>query len=195
MSHTPHKAFVLTTYARSLIKIKAAQLCKRRDFQGVDPEDLQQEFLLALVKASAHFDPKRASPNTFACQVINSETAMLIRSRRARSRGNGRAVVSLDQEIASAGRTSYTLGQLVSARDVERRTGSPAVDRVEQAHTAEAVQWALSQMPSELREVCRLLMCGTVASTARKMGVSRRRVQKQIEKIRHFLEKSGLGPT
>jgi hypothetical protein len=50
MDHAQGKEFVLTDYAKNLIKFKARQLSQRQDFQSAEPEDLQQELWLALVK-------------------------------------------------------------------------------------------------------------------------------------------------
>ena len=40
-------------YARNLIRFKARQLSRRRDFRSDEPDDLRQELWLALVKAAA----------------------------------------------------------------------------------------------------------------------------------------------
>jgi len=194
MDQAQGKEFVLTDYAKSLIKFKARQLSRRQDFQPVELEDIQQELWLALVKAAEQFDPAKASLDTFIDRVVNTAVAMLVRARQRRKRGNGFAVQSLDQELAPASETPEPLAAAVSADDLSRRTGAVRHDEAVCREDTEAVEHALAQMPEEMRNLCRRLMGGTVASVARDLGISRRQVRKIIGSARPFFEWAGFGP-
>lgn len=194
MDHAQGKEFIFTNYAKSLIKFKARQLSRRHDFQPAELEDLQQELWLALVKAAEQFDPAKASLDTFIDRVVNTAVAMLVRARQRCKRGNGFAVQSLDQELAPSSDTPEPLAATVSADDLARRTGTKPADKAARREDAEAVEHALAQMPEEIRNLCRRLMGGTVASVARELGISRRQVRKVISKARPFFERAGFDP-
>ncbi|GIW81358.1 MAG: hypothetical protein KatS3mg105_3488 [Gemmatales bacterium] len=192
MNRAHAKEFVLTDYAKSLIKLKARQLSRRRDFQPVEPEDLQQELWLALIKVAEQFDPAKASLDTFIDRVVNTAVAMLVRARQRQQRGNGLAERSLDEELAPASGASETLAAVISVDDLSRRTGAVPRNETLDREDAEAVEFALAQMPHELRDLCRRLMGGTITSVAREMGISRRQVRKAMSEARPFLEQAGF---
>jgi RNA polymerase sigma-70 factor (ECF subfamily) len=194
MNRAHGKEFVLTDYAKSLIKFKARQLSRRRDFQPAEPEDLQQELWLALVKAAEQFDPAKASLDTFIDRVVNTAVAMLVRARQRELRGNGSRVQSLDQELAPASGTPEPLATAISVDDLARRTGAVPRSETLVREDAEAVDHALAQMPEKMRDLCRKLMGGTVASVARDLGISRRQVRKVIRAARPFFERAGFDP-
>jgi RNA polymerase sigma-70 factor (ECF subfamily) len=194
MNHGQRKEFVLTDYAKSLIRFKARQLSRRRDFQPAHPEDLEQELWLALVKAAEQFDPAKASLDTFIDRVVNTAVATLVRACQRRKRGNGLMLQSLDGELEPASGTSEPLATAISVDDLARRTGAVPRDETLVREDAEAVEHALAQMPEEMRDLCRRLMGGTVASVARELGVSRRQVRKIIRAARPFFERAGFDP-
>lgn len=194
MSCPQDKKFVVTDYAKNLIKFKARQLSLRRDFQSTEPEDLQQELSLAAVKAADQFDPTRASLDTFIDRVVNTAAAMLVRASQRHKHRNGLTTQSLHSEFATQSEVPEPLASAVSAADLARRTGVEPRDEANQRHDFEAIEHALAQMPEEVRNVCRKLRGGTVASVARDLGVSRRQVRKAIAAARPFLEKAGFDP-
>lgn len=194
MSNLSGKELVLTEYAKNLINFKARQLRQRQDFQSAEPEDLQQQLWLALVKAAEQFDPAKASLDTFIDRVVNRAVAMLVRAGQRRQRGNGLPVQSLDQEMAPGSGTPQPLATAVSADDLARRTGGESRNETILREDAEAVEHALAQMPEEMRDLCRRLMGGTVASVARDLGTSRRQVRNIIGAAKPFLERAGCGP-
>jgi len=189
----PHFTFLLTDYAKNLIKFKARQLSQRQDFQSAEPEDLQQELWLALVKAAEQFDPAKASLDTFIDRVVNTAVAMLLRVRQRHKRGNGFRTQSLDSLRAPRSETPEPLSTAVSADDLARRTGAEQHDEALRREDAEAVEHALAQMPDDLREIARRLMSGTVNSVSQEMNISRRAVRKAVLGIRAFLERAGFG--
>lgn len=186
------KDFVLTDYAKNVIKFKSHQLGQRRDFQSIEPEDLQQELWLALVKAAEQFDPAKASLDTFIDRVVNTAVAMLVRARRRLKCVKGIRADSLDDVNVSKSDSPELRSEAVSADDLARRTGVKSRDEASQREDAEVVEQALAQMPVEMRDLCRRLMGGTVASVARELGVSRRQVRKTVADARPFFEEAGF---
>jgi RNA polymerase sigma-70 factor (ECF subfamily) len=191
MKPTQATEFVLTDYARKLIKCKARQLSRRRDFQPVDWEDLQQELWLALVKAARHFDPAKAALDTFIDRVVNTAAAMLVRARQRLRKGANERVQSLSDELVAPDGRSEPLAATICRDDLARRIGTQPADETHFAETTEAVATALHRMPTDLRDVCQRLMGGTVTSVARDLSLSRRQVRNCIRKARPHFEHAG----
>jgi len=135
--------FVLTDYARKLIRFKARQLCRLHSFSKSDEEDLQQELWLAVVNQAGNFDPARASLNTFIDRVVNTAVAMILRDRQRQKRSNGFQAMSLDRTPAD-GHGNEPLSAKVSKDDLARRVGVEPTDETDRRETAEAVASALA---------------------------------------------------
>ncbi|GAB6185743.1 sigma-70 family RNA polymerase sigma factor [Thermopirellula anaerolimosa] len=186
------KYFVVTQYAKALIQAKARQLCRRRDFRPSEQEDIEQELWLAVLEKAERFDPARARLETFLDRVVSRAAAMLLRSRKRRKRGNGVLPLSLESDFTSTGEGLKPLSETVFLADVARRLGTQSADPVERLEQTEAIECALAQMPERLRDICRRLMTGTVASVARELGISRYQVRKALEEARPYFEEAGL---
>jgi RNA polymerase sigma-70 factor, ECF subfamily len=195
MSSSQGKDFVLTDYAQNLIKVKAYQLRRRRDFRSVEPEDLRQELWLALFKAADQFDPAKASLDTFIDRVVNTAVAMLVRGRRRQKNGNGHGIESLDGQHSARSNASEPRSASVTAADLARRIGLESRDEASEREDAEAIVNALTQIPEATRDVCRRLMGGSVASVARDLGISRRQVRNAFAVARPYMERAGFSQT
>jgi RNA polymerase sigma factor (sigma-70 family) len=158
--------FVLSDYAKSVIRFKARQLSRRQGFTSSDLDDLQQELWLTLIKKAEQFDPAKASLDTFIDRVVNMATAMILRARRRLNRSRG-FQQSLNVDVAAAGKSPEPASAAICENDLARRTGVERRDEIERAEEAEAINQALDQMPEELRDICRRLMGGTIAAVAR----------------------------
>ena len=86
MRSSQRNDFVLTDYARTLIRFKARQLCRLHGFSRSDEEELQQDLWVAVVKQADNFDPQRSSLDTFIDRVVNTQVAMILRERRRKKR-------------------------------------------------------------------------------------------------------------
>lgn len=117
---------------------------------------------------------------------------MLLRSRNRRKRGNGVWPLSLENDYTSTGEGLKPLSDTVSSEDVARRLGRESEDPLSRLEQQEAIEHALAQMPEHLRDICRRLMTGTVASVARELGISRHQVRKALEEARAYFEQAGL---
>ena len=187
-------AACLTAYARSLIRYKACQLCRRPGFSRSDAEDLAQDLTLALLRKAHLYDPARgASYDTFADRVIDSAARMILRARRQLKRAPGFAAQSLDTGTADVRGRHVPLADRVA--DTDPRTGRAADGGPDTpgGDDAEAVARALAGLPPHLLAVAERLKHGSVASAARDLGVSRRRVYAAVALIRRRFEGAGLG--
>ncbi len=194
MNHVTGDDVVRNAYARTLIGFKARQLCQRGDFQGDDPEDIQQELWLAILKVAGQFDSTKGSLNTFIDRVVDMAAAMLVRVRRRREEvWEGVGFESFDELSDTGSDQPEPKWEQVTQSDVCRRLGTEPVDEILQADNGEAVGKALSVMPKSQRRLCRKLMSGSVKSVSVELGVSRRQVRKQIAESRPVFEQFGLG--
>jgi RNA polymerase sigma-70 factor (ECF subfamily) len=191
MSSSQRNDFVLTDYARKLIRFKARQLCRLHSFCKSDEEDLQQELWLAVVNQAGKFDPARASLDTFIDRVVNTAVAMILRDRQRQKRSNGFQTVSLDVAPAD-GHGSEPLAAKVSQDDLARRIGTEPADEAERRETAEAVASALDKLPDELRDVCRRVMSGSISAAAEDLETSRRQIRNALASARPYFEQAGV---
>lgn len=192
MDSTHGKDFVLTAYARNLIRVKAHQLRARRDFRTSDSDDLQQDLWLAVCERIDRFDPAKASLDTFIDLVVNQALASLLRRRQRLKRDKGTYAQSLDEVLPTPAGDPAPLADFVTPADLARRLGRHARDPEQTRDTADALEFALAEMPEGLRDVCRRLAEGTVNSVAGELGVSRRAVRRACLTIREVLERAGL---
>ncbi len=192
MDRAHGKDFILTSYARNLIRVKAHQLCTRRDFHTSDPDDLQQELWLAVCERMDRFDPTKASLDTFIDLVVNKALASLLRSRQRLKRDKGTYVQSLDKMMATPSGETVPHGDIVTESDLGRRTGHYPRETACDPAIGEALAYALSEMPEDLQDISRRLMSGTVNSVARELKVSRRSIRNACLSIRDHLERAGL---
>jgi RNA polymerase sigma factor (sigma-70 family) len=185
------KEFIVTESARLLIQIKAGQLC-RRGFCPSEREDIEQELWLAVLRQAERFDPLRASLETFLDRVVGRGVILLWRSRNRRKRGSGVTPCSLESQFLVTAEGRKPLGEVISSEDGARRMRTHVPDAMARSEETEAVEHALAQMPEWLREICRRLTTGTVASVARELGVSRHRIRRALAEARPYFEEAGL---
>ena len=57
----------------------------------------------------------------------------------------------------------------------------------------EEIEFALSQLPDDLKGVCKVLMEENVSEAARTLKVTRGKLRRDIERIRKFFEKMQIG--
>ncbi len=193
MGSAPARDAVITAYAKSLIKLKAQQLVRRPGFSRTDQEDLEQQLTLYLLQKAHHFDPTRASVNTFSDRVIRSAVAMILRDRRRLKRAAGFAAQSLDLKIEGADGATVTLGQTLSQTDAGRRTGTASRDSALDHDTVTDVGDVLKRVPPRLRDIAQRLKHKPPGAVARDLGISRRQIRKAMDELRQRFEDAGLG--
>lgn len=183
---------VYTRYIRELIQFKARQVTRVRGFRESDHEDVVQELSTYLWSRIHLFDPTRASLSTFADRVIASAVAMMIRDRQRKKRRPRCSVSSLEQCHRSAEGEVLSLREMIGRADLNRRTGG-RTESTEATALMAAVREAIQRLPPELQKACHVLIAANPTFAARKLGMSRRQMQKVIHEIRKHFEQAGLG--
>ena len=192
MDSTHGKDFVLTDYARNLIRVKAHQLRARRDFSAADTDDIQQELWLAVCERLDRFDSSKASLNTFIDLVVNQALVSLLRHRQRLKRDKGTYSQSLDEMLPTPAGDPAPLAGFITTADLDRRLGRHAHDPEQTQAIQDAMDFALSQMPESLRDISLRLTEGTVNSVAKELKVSRRAIRRACLAIREIFEQAGL---
>lgn len=188
MAPAPAWDSVYTEYARSLIAFKARKLSK---LAGADEDDIAQELMTCLFRKSHLFDPRRASPNTFAAIVIESAVAMWLRGRRALKRAAELSAQSIDRDLIQEGRDLVDVDDLLTT-DLGGRSEPHVSDRIADTERLAAVIDAYQALPPALQDVAFRLTTDKVFSIAKKLGISRRQIGNAVARIREHFADAGL---
>lgn len=195
MATFSHGSGLLNEYARTLIRIKARQLIRRPEFSRSDQPDIEQELFAHLLQRAQKFDPARGSRNTFVARVVDTGVAMLLRQRRRRKRTPaGNAVVhSLEAMADQSDDRAAPLWAMITRCDQGRLTGADATPWVALHDLADSIEFAIRELPPELRDICRRLMRRGRCDLARELGLSRRKFAAAMLAIRRRFERCGFG--
>src|SRR5689334_8458675 len=74
-------------FAGNYIRRKARQLIGKTGFTLSDRPDIEQELAIKVVQCISRFDPTRGHWNAFVATVVERHVATILKSRRARKRG------------------------------------------------------------------------------------------------------------
>ena len=176
-----------------LIKIKAAQLCRRTDIARSDGEDMQQEMLLYLWKKACLYDAARGNIEAFVTTAINSWVGMELRRRDRQKRRDGFRALSLERTMIERGGDTTSLGGVLSDADHRRRSGVDPRDALEEIDLQDAIAHTLGQFTPSERAVLASVADHGVAAAARKHNVSRRQINNALAQMRPRFEDAGLG--
>ncbi len=190
----PHNEFV-NEYARTLIRVKARQIVRRPGFSRSDQGDIEQDLFLRLLSQAQHFDPARASLNTYIARVVDSAVAMLVRerSRNKRVPAASIAIQSLELMVDQPCGRPAPLWATVSTADMERRLGGASLSDAEQFELVEDVASVIASLPPALQNVCRSLLERSRAVTEHDLGLSRRKFEAAMDLIRQHFTRAGFG--
>jgi len=186
-----HK-IVTHPFTITLIRIKAAQLCRRSDFSRSDRDDLQQEMELYLLRKAHLFDSERGNIEAFVTTSINSWVGMTLRFRARNKRRPGLHAVSLEgTEIDNDGEAD-TLAAILSAADLARRTQHHSLKASELVDLRDCLQSVLAALSPSERALVALVADRGVAGAARARKVSRRQIENAMARIRARFDDEGL---
>lgn len=186
------KGFIVTAYARNLIRFKARQLCRRADFHSVEREEVEQRLWLMLTAKADQFRAGRASIDTYVDRIIATAVAMLIREQQCKKRWNGRRTQSLDQIVKNPAGEPEPMSAAISEDDLARRVGQTRSDENEEREVQEAIADALKRMTPDERALCRRVMGGSITSAARDNHISRRQIRRLMHALCPYLERAGF---
>jgi RNA polymerase sigma-70 factor, ECF subfamily len=185
-------ASIFTEHAKTLIRIKARQLCRRHGFTSSDEDDIQQELWLRLTAKAHYFDPARGSLHAFVERVVCSGVCGILRHRRRQRRAPSFRAISLESTMVEVDGIPSPIGRAISPDDLHRRIGTHPADDLSCRQQVDTLDHALGSMSPSLRNICQRLTSGSAHSTARDLKTSRRQVRNAIRAIRRHLERAGF---
>ena len=162
-------------YAVRVIEHKARELGAGTSCARADEEDLEQELYVHLCERISQFNPTIACLATFVARIVDHKAASIVRHRRAQKRDPAREQFSLDARDASPNGHQIGNGESYTRKDL-----------------ASHLRAILDELPEPDRSVAFELGTGTLASAARKFGLSRAQARTIKARIRQRLEHRGL---
>lgn len=186
-------------FTSRLIRIKAAQLCRRTDFSASDYDDLQQSMVVYLLEKRHLFDPARGNVEAFVTNALDSWTKMELRFRGRLKRRGDYTCLSLEGTTVEFNGDADPLDSMLGEADLQRRTHAAGRSAIDDADLRDAVDHAMSGLAPDDQELLRHVAEHGVAATAREWTrrrgrcVSRRQVEKAIRRMRARFEDAGLG--
>lgn len=165
---------------------KAWQCLQREEF-----EDLLQECLIHWLFAKEHYDSnKGASKKTYLGRVIRNKLGELVRDRETDKRKIAYIAISLDQP-SGGDADSSTSKDTIS----ERRPATAVPDPSMEMLTRIDISKVLERLTQDQRLLCSLLYEEgfTVTEASKYLKTPRSTIYDEIERIRKFFMKKGLG--
>ena len=184
---------VVCEYAKTVIRVKARQLCRRPSFSTSDTDDVEQDLFLHLLNQIQQFDPSRGSLNTFIARVVDSAVAMLVRERGRNKRAPATGVVqSLEVMVDQTDGPPSPLGATLSQDDAQRRTSVESMSHIDLFELADDIAHLIDALPPEQQAVCRARMDRNRKETEHDLDLSRRNYDAAIEQIREHFAQGGF---
>lgn len=168
----------IETYAEKQIEITARKLARRYNLPSTETEEIADAFRNAVERRFlATYDETKSSLPTYLSAFLSRQTPNVLRRVFAKKRGYFR-------------RTS--LEELLERPGTENASGLFCVFD-DDPFRFEEIEFALSQLPDDLKGVCKILMEENVSEAARTLKVTRGKLRRDIERIRKFFEKMQIG--
>ena len=186
-------------FTAKLIRIKAAQLCRRSDFSRSDYDDLRQGMVAYLIEKAHFFDPDRGNIESFVTTAINTFVRMELRFRSQEKRSGNLVAVSLEQTEVGGRDRATALRDAAGERDGCRRTATVTPDAFESVDLTDAVGHAMSRLRAEDRDLVEHVAQHGWSSASRewtrRMGrpICRRWIERRLASLRSAFEDAGLG--
>ena len=181
-------------YVAKLIRHKGWILVGSYGFTWADRQDIEQDLTLEYLKRLKNFNAAKSSLHTFASMVINNAVATMVEARKAAKRDYRLCRKSLDEPLPTKKGEDYpnSVGETYSEEEYRRRTRNFGRSFEEQQDLATEVNGAISTLPPELREICEKLKYASKSGAARSLGISRSKLNSEIQKIRKRFEEKDL---
>ncbi len=193
MCHTQSTHDVVNDYAYNLIRMKARQLVRRPEFRRYPKREIEQDLWTYLLSRAPQYDPKRGSVDAFIVCVINSAASILIRKRRRRLSVPGEDAQSLEVSSHNCDGELVPTSDTISSEDIDRRTGGTTPLDLDVLIDQEAFAWATKTLSPMQQKICHLLSTSNVSVAARVLGISRRKLKREIALLRSHFERAGFG--
>ena len=159
-----------------LINWKIKKLIKTGLFSDADAPDLQQQMLIILWKEWDKYDKTKASPVTFARNILNNREKNII-DKESRIRKKNGIIDSLDAEINEDG---DTLADFISSDSYYTTIGNQARSKIDVEELKECVIEAIKQLDKDQQRFCYDILVGkTISDIARESKVCRMTIYKR----------------
>ena len=163
----------IETYAEKQIEITARKLARRYNLPATETEEIADAFRNVVERRFlATYDE-----TTYLSAFLPRQTPNVLRRVFAKKRGYFR-------------RTS--LEELLERPGTENASGLFCVFD-DDPFRFEEIRFAVSQLPDDLKGVCKIPMEENVSEAARTLKVTRGKLRRDIERIRKFFEKMQIG--
>ena len=179
-------------FAVTFIRIKARQLCRRCDFSRSDYDDLRQEMRLYLLEKAHLFDPKRGNIESFITKTLKTWVAMRLRYQDREKRRDVHKTASLERTPVECDGEIKTLGAALLEEDGQRIAQTQPLSSLARLELRDALATVIKKLSPEDRAVLAHVAQHGARSAIRSLGVSRRRVDKVMARVRQHCECAGL---
>ena len=189
---TQGQTIVSNPFTEKLIKIKAAQLCKRSDFSKSDFEDLYQEMYMYVWKKSHMFNPEAGTIEAFVTNLVNTWIAMHFRYRNTQKRAGQQRLHSLDVVFENC-ENEHANSQCEPGEDARlRHIHVYPLSQEFLFELKQDVQTLLEKMtPSDQELLLSLAEYGR-NQTCQKFNVTKHAISKLLDRAKELFCKSGV---
>lgn len=145
-------------------RVRSGRLLSALRAAALDPSDLEQEIMLAVLTALLDFDDRRSSLATYVDRIAESKTTSVLRKTAAKKRSRKNGLPPIREPL-------LVLVAVERRLDLER---------------------ALKKLGKKDRKVARSLAAYTPAEAARLLQVSRPAIYRSKDRIRQVLLQAGF---
>jgi len=149
--------------------------------------------LLYLLEKARLFDPERGHLEAFVTTALDSWVRMHLRHRAREKRRDGFRAASLEGTIIEHDGEADTLGSVVSEADLRRRTRGSSASPLDMVDLRDEARAVLAALDPEERMLLALVAEHGPAGAARRLNLSRRKVEGTVAQMRARFEDKGLG--
>lgn len=176
----------------NIVKHKARRLVGIAGFVEADREDLEQELVIALLRAMPRFDASRASARTFLNRVANNCAAKLLQRQTAAKRDFRRIV-----QPTKVARETADTNDITGRSDVDRSScteviGQWAVRAGSEPDLPVDLERAVNRLPASHSSLCSALADQGPTVAAQSIAISRSTAYRWIAQIRDQFRSAGL---
>jgi RNA polymerase sigma-70 factor, ECF subfamily len=173
-------------------QVQARRLFHANIFPDMEIEDIEQEFVLHVLRRIPNFDAARASFPTFIDRVIRNRAAALIETAQTQKRGFGTKIILFsDLETSSETAAESLADRLGAGQDLWDRS-----DLVPETEDAAMLRHDLSRLldnlPQNLWQCCHWLLEDSVGNVSRRSGLARGTIHSRVKTLRRRCHEFGL---
>ncbi len=164
-------------YVEKQIKIKALTLSRRLKLDQVQYEEILIDLETAIERRFYNtYDKRKSGIKTYLERFLSSELSHIKRKKFAKKRGFGKTT-SLEKEIEELER----LGIGNNSEFFMTIDDDP--------FRFESIELAVSEMPNDLKKVCKILMKENVSEASRILKITRGKLRRDMDRIRKIFKK------